>query len=113
MEDLAFDRAPLEDGAVLAAEPVEAGGEQSLDGGWQGELGQLARRRQRAVPAEQQPLVDEHGDHLLDEERVALGRIGDSNAHVVGELGRAEQVRDQALRRFVARVVPSSSLVEF
>ena len=78
MEDLAFDRASLEDGAVLAAEPVEAGGEQSLDRRWQGELGQLARRRQRAVPAEQQPLVDEHRDHLLDEERIALGRFGDS-----------------------------------
>ena len=33
MEDLAFDRTPLEYGAILVAQPIETGSEQSLDGG--------------------------------------------------------------------------------
>ena len=42
-------------------------------------------------------LLAEHGEHLLDEERVALGRTGDPVAHVFPERRLAEEVLHQCV----------------
>ena len=59
---------------------------------------EIARRHPIAVRAFEQAVVDEHREHLLDEERVALGRIGDPSMDVVGELRSAEEVLRSARR---------------
>ena len=40
-------------------------------------------------------VVDQLAEHLLDEQRVAFGRVGDPRLDVGGEPDRAQQVRDQ------------------
>ena len=72
VEDLAFDRPPLEDCAVFASEPVEARAEQGLDRGW----------KRISGPSRLKPFVDQHRHHLFDEERVAFGHRGDPAAEV-------------------------------
>ena len=98
MEDLAFDRSSLEDRAVFSVETVEARTEQRLDRGRERDLRRIAGRRQPSVSVDQQPFIDEHGDHLLGEKRIPLGRLGDAEAQLMTILGRAEQVRDKPLR---------------
>ena len=63
MEDLAFDRATLEDVALCRLELVEAGREQRLQ---RGRHDHVALR------------LSSHRDHLRDEQRVAARRPGDS-----------------------------------
>ena len=75
MEDAALDRAALEHAALGGVELVEARGQQRLD-----------RRRHGHVAVAR--LLDER-DHLLDEQRVALGRLADPVAQVVVEVGEA------------------------
>src|SRR5688572_10135532 len=56
VEDLALDRASLEHSALLAVEPVEAGGEQSLNRRWKGHSRPLARGSHGAVSADEKSL---------------------------------------------------------
>ncbi len=63
VEDLALHRAALEHASLARLELVEARSQQRLD-----------RRRHRDVP---HPLLGEHRNHLLDEERVAAGGLED------------------------------------
>ena len=65
MEHLALDRSPLHDLPLPGLESVEARGEQGLDG----------RRHLRHL--ETTSVLRDHGQHLLDEEGVALGRLDD------------------------------------
>ncbi len=55
---------------------------------------------QRAVgPTHQVPVVDEHGQELLDEERVALGRLEDPRAEIARQGGAAGQDVDELRRQ--------------
>ncbi len=55
----------------------------------------VARRHPVAVRAFEQAVVDQHREHLLDEERVAFGRIGHPAWTSVGQLRPAEEVLDE------------------
>ena len=48
---------------------------------------QARQRHPSVLDTVMQPLVDEHRDQLLDEERVALGRLDDAGADALGEPG--------------------------
>ena len=61
-----------------ALEAVEASGEEGGDRRRDGHRGEVGGRDPRAVGAGQQAVVDQHGEHLLHEQRVALGRLGDA-----------------------------------
>ena len=67
VEQPAFDRSALEHRPLVRLEPVDAGREQRLD-----------RRRHGVVCGV--GIVGEHREHLLDEQRVALGRVDDAIA---------------------------------
>ena len=80
--------------------PAGRGGRRAAPGSSAGPpRGEVAGRRPAAVLADEQAVVDQHRQHLLDEQRVALGaprRCG--RAASGAEPGRAEQVLDQARR---------------
>ena len=57
-------------------------------------LPQIAFCHPGIVLAAKEALVDHHLDKLLDEERVAFGRGGDSRAYFVGDLCLLEHVLD-------------------
>ena len=89
----ADDRSRFDRRALLPAQLAEASLDQRLD-----------RRRNRdlavALGADPAPVllaqgaaVDQHRQHLLDVERVALGSLDDPRHHVVGQPGGAEQVQ--------------------
>ena len=70
VEDLAFDRAQLEDGPLGRLELVEPRREQCAES-----------RRDTQVAVR----FAGHGQHLLDEERIAARGVGDPSAHIRGE----------------------------
>ena len=92
-EHLADDGRSFDDDAIDRAEPVEACGQERLD-----------RRRDRdgtdvpdqdpsvVVIAFQDPVVEKHREHLLDEERVAFGGLDDLRLHCRVEVGASQQV---------------------
>jgi hypothetical protein len=90
----AFDRA-----ALVVGQAFETGGEERGDGGRDRDRAEIARRDPRAVLPDQHPVVDQHREHLLDEERVAAGRLGQPVRRLGRQTGAAEQVRDQFGRR--------------
>ena len=107
MEDEPLDRAALENASLAGVELVEPRGEQGLD-----------RRRHRDLAA----VFRGHGDHLLDEEWIASGRLEDPVAQSVrdpvGECPdqlargfRAERL-EQHVRRVQLAATPSGSPVE-
>ena len=96
VEDLALDRRQHEQGALVAGQPFEPGGEQRVERRGHGDGEQAVRRDPAcAVPA-QQVVVDQHCQQLLGEQRVAVGRLGDPRRRVGGQWPAAEQVRDQS-----------------
>ena len=95
-EDLSDHGGALQHRQLVLAEPVEAGGEhrlhrlrhaQRVDGG---------ERLEPAVALDEDAVLDEHPQHLLEEERVAAGRAADR----VRGLGveRAGEVLEQRAR---------------
>jgi hypothetical protein len=82
---LPFDRRALEHAALAGVEPVDPSGEDGSDRRRDGDGGEVAALDPRAVVAGEQPLVDQHAQHLLDEERVASRRLGEPGPHVLGE----------------------------
>ena len=84
VEEPPLDRGTLENGALLGLETVDARGEQRLDRRRNGVLGGIW-------------IVEEHGQHLLDEERVALGVLHDPAADLRGQAHAERQVVDQRL----------------
>ena len=60
---------------------------------------------QRPSSFAKQPVVDEHRDHLLDEQRIAFRHIGNAIPDVQCGLGLTEQLRDQTVAgRLVQRL---------
>jgi hypothetical protein len=84
LEDLARDRGQFDHRTLFGGETVEASGEKGLD-----------RRGHPQLAA----VLCREGDHLLDEERVALGDLDDPVALAFGQLRLSEKVGDQHLRR--------------
>ena len=76
---------------LVVRQQVEAGREQRLDRGRERDAGREVRGRRPSAPSSlpERALVDEHRRELLDEERVALGGLGDLR----------ERVRREARRR--------------
>ena len=95
MEDLALDRCALADGSLDRPQPVQARGEERLDRRRNGDRLQIAGWDPVPVRALEQAVVDEHREHLLDEERVAFGCIHHSRPDLGGQLSSAQEVPDQ------------------
>src|SRR4029453_116094 len=74
-----------------------AGGQQGLDGRRGGGGGQVVGHPALAL-ASQPALLDQHGQQLLEEQRVALGRAGDPVGGVGGQGRPAGQVLKQGGR---------------
>src|SRR6266508_4548551 len=94
-EELADHGGTLEDAALTEGQLIEAGGEESLDRRRGLHVGKLVHRAPTPVFPLKATTVDEHGEHLLDEERVALARGHELRDALGGRL--AEQVPDQPL----------------
>ena len=84
-ELLADDRRPLDHGALVGRQAIEPCREQSVN---RRRNGEVARRR---------PVLRDHGEQLLDEERIALGSLGDPDQQRVVDLGLASQMAEQLL----------------
>ena len=89
VEDLTFDRRAREHPALVGLEPVEPGGEQRLD-----------RRRHRDLRLDVLA-VGEHGEHLLEEERIPRGGGGDARASLGCKLRPGRDVRHELGRLFL------------
>ncbi len=94
----ADDGRRLDDVPLHRRELVQAGREQGVDRRWDVHAGHGARRHPATVPVAQGAAVDEHGQELLHEQRVALGRRDDRGPRVGRESGTPEQVVDDRLR---------------
>ncbi len=97
VEGLAHDRRAVQQGPLLAGQPVQAGGQQRLDGRRGGGGGQVVGHPAAAVAA-QPALLDQHGQQLLEEQRVALGGPGDAVGGVAGQGRLPGQVLQQGRR---------------
>ena len=64
-------------GALVGRQPIQARGEQRMDGGRDRDARDVVDRAPAVLGALQQAVVDEHAQRLLDEERVALRHLGD------------------------------------
>ena len=84
VEDLPFDGTAADHVPLARAEPVEPGLQERLD-----------RRRHHDLRLA--AVLAHHREHLLDEERVPVGGLQDSLAHVVGDLRPTGEPRDQQL----------------
>ena len=101
-EDVPDHRRGLDHRPLLRVEVVEARGEQRLDGGRHDRAVDVRLRAPLPVREADEPLVDEHRHELLDEERVALGRLDDAGPDALVEAGLAEQVLGDRARLVLA-----------
>jgi hypothetical protein len=92
------NRGALDHDPLVGIERVEPRSQQRLDGRGQANVVQLAGRKPVPVGLRQVTLVDEHPEELLEEERVALGALGHNPVHLLGDVGRAEDVCDELAR---------------
>jgi hypothetical protein len=102
MEHLALHRGPFDDRSLVRAQAVEPCCKKGLNRRRDGHRLEVACGHPIAVRTLQEPVVDEHGEHLLDEQRVALGCIGDPSPHVLGEARSAQKVEHELSRILVA-----------
>ena len=89
VEQPTFDRSALQHRALPRLEAIDPGREERLD-----------RRRHRLVRSLR--IVGEHGEHLLDEQRIALGGVDDPVAKRGSDVPAVQQPVDQMLRLVVA-----------
>ena len=66
------DRGALQDGALVRAQPLDAGGEQRVNGGRHLEAGERDARRPAVALARERAVLNEHAHQLADEQRIAL-----------------------------------------
>ena len=92
-ELLSDDGCALDDLALLRKELIEPRGEQRVDARRDRDPIEVARDGPLAVRLLQHPVVEEHADEFLDEQRVALGGRRDSLLEPRVELRGTEQVR--------------------
>ena len=101
MEHLALDRSALDHRALVGVEPVQARGQEQVDRRRHGDVRQILDRSPRTALESEEAVVDQHREHLLDEERVALGGLEDPVTRDLRDVGSPEEVVDE-LRRIVA-----------
>jgi hypothetical protein len=82
---------------LVRTEPLEAGREQRVDPGWYLDRCDVADGLPPVVPLLEDAVVDQHRDHLLDEQGIALGRLGDPIPEIERRLDLAQQERDQSI----------------
>ena len=83
-ELLADHGGPFDDLALVLLQPVEPGGQERVDRRGHGHGRQVPCGPPGPVGLDQEALVDEHADHLLDEQGVALGRLRDPAPGLLG-----------------------------
>ena len=83
VELLADHGGTLDDATLVVGQAFETRGEERRDRGWDRDRAEIARRDPGPVLPDQHPVVDHHREHLLDEQRVASGRLREP----VGRLG--------------------------
>ena len=98
MEDLSLDGAAFDHGALLRVEPVQTRGQQQLDRRRDREVREVVDGAPRAILESQQAVVDQHADHLLDEQRIPLRGREDPFARGARQVGVAQQVVEQRAR---------------
>ena len=104
-EDVADHGGGLDDRPLLGLEVVEPRRKQCLDRGRHRHAVDRADGTPAAVLEANDALVDEHGQELLDEERIPLRGLDDPGTHLVLEPGLPEQMaRD--LPRMIVRERP-------
>jgi hypothetical protein len=86
--------------ARLGLEQIEASGDDAVHGVRHTQLGQPSGRSPAAVLPLQGALVDQHLEHLLQEERIAFCACEQRPAHVVGHARLTEKRGDEPLRLF-------------
>ena len=101
VEHLAGHRGPFQHRPLGLVQPVEAGREQRLDAGRDPQVVQVGGDPV-AVQAAQPALLDQGGQQLLQEQRVALGRPGDPPGGRLGQGHRPGQGGQQPGRLGVA-----------
>lgn len=87
----------LEHPALLGRQSIETSGEQRLDRRWHLDGGDVTRSTPPISFADETTLIDQHRDHLLDEQRVALDRLDNPLGHVDRQGAGPEEVCYQQL----------------
>ena len=95
VELFAAHRRPLDHRPLVAGELLEPRGQQRLDRRRHPQVDQRSCRHPPVAVASQRTVVDQHREHLLDEQRRALGRGEDPIARLVRKRRATEQVPDQ------------------
>jgi hypothetical protein len=86
-------RSPLSHDAIDRPEAIEPRGQQGLDRGRDRDRADLADQDPATtLVSRKDPVVEEHRQHLLDEERIPLGRLDDLVPDVRVEVRLAQQV---------------------
>ena len=75
---------------------VQPRGQQRLDRWRDRDLAEAGHRDPAIAAALEEAPVDEHRNHLFDEQRVAFGRAADALGQIVAELDLPEDVGDRA-----------------
>jgi len=101
VEDLSLHGRPLDDDPLVGIEPVEPRGQERVDRRRHENSGEVACGDPAAVPRHQHAVVDQHREHLLDQERIGVGCVGDARLDALRQLRLPDEVLDQddALRR--------------
>ena len=89
----------LQDGAFLRTQPLDAGGEQRVDGRRHIESGEINRSRPAITLALEGTVVDQHAHQLTEEQRVALAGGEHASGNGSRQLTGADNVRSQTRRR--------------
>ena len=95
VEHLALDRASLDHAAFLGVEPIEARRQQQVDRRRHGHVREVFRRTPRPSLEAEQSVVDQHREHLLDEQRVPLSCLEDPVARHAWDVRATEEVVDE------------------
>ena len=107
VEDLAHHCGAAEHRTLVGAETLETRRQERVDPGRDVHRLEVAHGDPAAVHLHEPPVVDEHRDHLLDEQRIAFGPGRNVIPDVQGGLGLAEQLGDQTVAgRVVQRLEP-------
>ena len=95
VKHLSLDRRGLDHRALIGAQLIEPRGEQCLDRGGHRERGQISGCGPALVLTDEETVVDQHREHLLDEERIALCCARDAELDLSGQLRFAYEVGDE------------------